>query len=144
MSLEILIMNREDAGRATHQRKAPPTAIISITDIHSPPNKFKNPPWLRAVLPLKFEDVYRGRGCMTPAQAREVRDFVLEVVPRVRRLIVHCEYGVSRSSGTAAAIRQYLTGGGDVILNDPRYSPNHTCYDLVLAALEGKAEDAGY
>jgi predicted protein tyrosine phosphatase len=129
------VKNRGDARLATMKTVAPITAIISITDIGSEKNSFRQQDWLKAVLEIQFNDVERGKGCITKKQAIEIADFVRSVYPQVERFIVHCEYGQSRSAGVAAAISKFYEGNSGGIFGNPAYYPNRTCYDYVLAAL---------
>lgn len=46
--------------------------------------------------------------------------------------IVHCDAGISRSSGVAAAILKAKTGDDSQIFNNPKYRPNMRCYRIVL------------
>ena len=64
--------------------------------------------------------------------AKNIVDFVLLWKDKVDKIIVHCEAGVSRSSGVCAAIMKALTGSDMEIFNNPRYYPNTTCYKKVL------------
>ena len=47
-------------------------------------------------------------------------------------MIVHCDAGISRSSGVAAAILKAKTGDDSQIFNNPKYRPNMRCYRIVL------------
>jgi len=87
----------------------PDTAVISVTD----PGKRAAalPVWFRAVLRLSFYDAVPGDefipvpvpGCFDRQMAAQIIDFVdhLHAAPEIRRLIVHCEEGVSRSAAIA-------------------------------------------
>jgi predicted protein tyrosine phosphatase len=132
------VKNRQDAARATIQTNAPTTAIISITDIGSEKNSFYPQSWLKAVLEIQFDDVESGRRCITKRQAEKIADFVRSGYPQVERIIVHCEFGISRSAGVAAAISKFYEGNSGGIFGNPDYCPNRTCYDFVLSALKDK------
>jgi predicted protein tyrosine phosphatase len=73
---------------------------------------------------------------MTEEQAAEIADFALKVKRKVKRFIVHCEYGQSRSAGVAAALSQYFEGHDNCIFLNRRYHPNRMCFRLVLEALK--------
>ena len=135
------IMNRHDASAATEEPDAPTTAIISITDCGDKKNTFDPAPWIKGVLEIQFDDVEAGsRNCITIAQGKEIANFVLRIKWGVERIIVHCEYGQSRSAGVAAAISTYLDGHDNGIFLDRRYYPNRTCYRVVLDALRKKGK----
>ena len=130
------IMSRIDASLATRAVDGPATVMISITDCGDKKNTFYPAEWLTDILELQFDDVLEGgRHCITVKQAREIADFVLRVRKKAERLIVHCEFGQSRSAGVAAAISVFLEGHDHGIFSNRRYYPNHTCYDYVLKAL---------
>lgn len=139
--MDYVIMNRIDAHRATYVKEAPNTAIISITDIAAESNKFYTQTWLKAVLDVKFDDVDAGHyGCITVKQADEIAMFSKCVYKQVERIIVHCEFGQSRSAGVAAAIRQCFEGNTGDIFESPAYCPNMTCYRYVLNSLTKKSK----
>ena len=48
-------------------------------------------------------------------------------------IIVHCDAGISRSAGVAAAIMKYLTGSDMEIFKNGKYQPNMWCYRKVLS-----------
>ena len=77
-----------------------------------------------------------GYGLMTDDHANQILDFVEEIKDRVELIVCHCEAGVSRSSGVAAAILRILTGSDDKIFNDRRYIPNIFVYRKILNAWE--------
>lgn len=118
-------------------------AIISITDPGSRPASIFRNPWPEMpVLRLEFHDVegnqedqegirmgvYRP---MTTMQATKVVDFVKDL--EVDILVVHCEAGISRSAGTAAACAVIL-GQSDAEFFEYPFNPNRHCYRLVLEA----------
>ena len=131
------IMNRKEARYASGETSAPTTAIISITDVGDEQNEFYPASWIYAVLHIQFDDVIeRGHNCITKTNAQEIAEFALENYDKAERLIVHCEFGQSRSAGVAAALCQHFEGHDNGISTDPRYFPNWTCYKYVLRALE--------
>ena len=129
-------MNRTDAQRATYVNDAPITAIISITDVDDGKNWFYPRPWILAIHEQQFNDVIDGnKHCITYEQAKEIAAFAHEYYKRVERIIIHCEYGQSRSAGVAAAISEHFEGHDSGIYTNPDYSPNPTCYSYVREAL---------
>ena len=112
------------------------TAIISISNILDEPVHFPNSKYLIAMLPLTFNDVSgREKFCMDEKVALQIKEFVDLISNKVDRLIVHCEFGVSRSAGIAAAILKAISGNDSAIFDDPKYVPNMHCYRLVMDAL---------
>ena len=51
-------------------------------------------------------------------------------------VIVHCDAGISRSAGVAAAILKYTTGDDSSIFQNGLYDPNIWCYRKTLEALK--------
>jgi predicted protein tyrosine phosphatase len=78
-----------------------PTILISISDTNSPDPVFQGQ--YHDVLRLKFFDTLDAQ-CMTDEQAAEVAAFLKRAFDAyVTEMVVHCEAGISRSAGTAAA-----------------------------------------
>jgi len=132
-----------------------PHAVISITDpTNKKPAKFELSEYLLSVLYVKcydidFSDGYMshtrsqimkkyGDGLFTDEHAMHIANFVLENKDSIGILICHCDAGISRSSGVAAAIQRALTGDDKEIFNDKRYIPNMHVYRKVLDAFLGK------
>ena len=137
--MQYEIMNRRGASLATREADAPNTVLISITDYDDEANKFSQTTWLKEILEIQFNDVEAGGfRCITKENAAEIADFVLRMGFDVKRIIVHCEFGQSRSAGVAAAISNFLEGHDNSIFINRKYYPNRTCYHYVLNALKKK------
>jgi predicted protein tyrosine phosphatase len=98
-----------------------------------------------AVLPIAFHDTDKdyfneamgiSLTAITLFHARKIKAFVDEWKDKVEAIVCHCEAGISRSSGTAAAIAVYLDGpGADVdIFDNKKYVPNMKVYNMLLNA----------
>jgi predicted protein tyrosine phosphatase len=134
--MQYEIMNRIKARQSTYNQGAPVTAIISITDIGSEKNKFYPQEWLKEVFEIQFNDVNEGqKHCLTRKQADEIAHFARRIYDKVDRIIVHCEYGQSRSAAVAAAISKFFDEDESGIYKNSAYRPNRTCYYYVLEAL---------
>lgn len=72
-------------------------------------------------------------------QAAEIAAFVKSILGSAEVLICQCDYGISRSAGVAAAVKQFLTGDGNKIFEDKCYEPNKLVYRKVFEALEREA-----
>lgn len=131
----IEIMNRENAKRESFKKDRPLTAILSITDCDKEPVVFNSSNWIYVVIHLQFDDVEKGENCINENDAFVINDFVLNVKNKVRRIIVQCEAGVSRSAGVGAAIMKYLNKDDMEIFKNGKYCPNMACYRMVLNAL---------
>ena len=135
--MEVCVMNRTDAIRYSYHPQDEQAVVISIStpfDRHS--EKIYPSPYNKivAVLPLLFDDVDGGKDCMTAEDAQKIAAFVKR--HEGKKIIVHCDAGVSRSAGIAAAILKHYTGDDRKIFDSPRYCPNMLCYRLTLNALE--------
>ena len=142
--LLIQVMSR--AGVIEYFRKPhnEALAVISISDCDKDSPILENKPdnGVAAHLKLKFDDVERGEAnCITEEDALKIVSFVRECAMVQNRLIVHCEAGVSRSAGTAAAIMKAINGNDWDIFDKPRYVPNMTCYRTVLNAFYTNGQD---
>ena len=133
----IQIMSRSNAIKYSEAQHDETAAIISISDIDKsfPVLENNTNNGIVARCKVKFDDVERGaNNCITKTDALKIVAFVLETALSQDRLIVHCEAGVSRSAGVAAAIMKALTGDDKEVFNNPRYVPNMTCYRAVINA----------
>ncbi|MBQ6494289.1 MAG: dual specificity protein phosphatase family protein [Erysipelotrichaceae bacterium] len=65
----------------------------------------------------------------------DMAHFIQEAKDNDCDIYCQCEAGVSRSAGTAMAIRDYYFNDGDVILKDWHYMPNYLLYYCVIRAL---------
>ena len=136
--MRVMVLDRMQA--TTYCRSTNPfeTVMISISTpgidywdepFISPENK------IRGILRLCFDDVDtpdRGQ-CMVEKDAQLVAEF-LRMHPE-KDVIVHCDAGMSRSAGVAAAILKWATGNDRSIFKDHWYHPNMLCYRLTLNSL---------
>ena len=97
-----------------------------------------------AILPLMFcdadhpgKDVYGyetlENDLMSDEDARKVARFA--EAHKDKRIIVHCDAGISRSAGVAAAIMKYYTNDDMNYFYSGQYCPNRWCYRKTLNAL---------
>jgi predicted protein tyrosine phosphatase len=99
---EFVVLSREDAeDYEPHAGEV----CISISDPDAPPARVSSR--FAAVLRLNFDDVTeRGEPSdilFAEDHAREIREF-LDSWPNARRVVVHCNAGVSRSPGVALGL----------------------------------------
>lgn len=145
--IEVYVMSRADAIEYCRGRHREPSVIISISD---PSMDYDEAPFrteenrVEDILPLCFsdaeepgKDVYGldvgEEDLMQEEDARKVARFVLD--HRDRRIIVHCDAGISRSAGVGAAIVNYFTGDARSFFESGRYEPNMWCFSKVMTAL---------
>lgn len=118
-----------------------PTIIISIRSTgDTPPKKLflHSNPQIKSFITLAFDDVttyHANYYPITEQQAVKIAKFVMRHKDSVEQIIVHCDAGISRSAGVAAAIAKYLNGSDDDFFVRSPYTPNMTCYHKVLFAL---------
>ena len=140
-------MSRAAAMRYCGQKHRTSAAMISISDPNMiytaspfcmPENRVED------ILPLSFcdadrpgKDVYGndtdGSDLMSDDDARSVALFVRQHMSE--RILVHCDAGISRSAGMAAAISKHLTGDDGEFFYSGQYRPNMWCYRKTLNAL---------
>lgn len=146
--MNVTVMSRYDAIKYCREQHDTPAVMISISDPYieyldggtfcTDQNK------ILAIQDVYFtdadkpgKDVY-DRDVNESDLINESHAFVikhlLKKFPNVD-VIVHCDAGISRSSGVAAAILKAYTGDDSQIFNSPRYRPNMRCYRVVLDEL---------
>lgn len=117
------------------------TVLISITDPKSDflPVKIQNQ--FKDVLNIQFWDMEEQIGNYKPINKEEatiVRNFIIN--NKDKNFVIHCEAGISRSSGVGLAVLlicefncdKYLMATSDnPIKSHHRYSPNYTVYDMI-------------
>jgi predicted protein tyrosine phosphatase len=124
-------------SRGAIERLSPhdvPHVVVSITTTAEDVAKIPSAPSCRGVLRLSFPDLdvplSDGPPLFCEEQAHAIWEFVLEHRPEVRRIVLHCDAGVSRSPAVAAAIARGL--GLDDAEFFKRYRPNMRVYRTLL------------
>jgi predicted protein tyrosine phosphatase len=124
-------------------------AMISITDPDSPEAKLRFDPNRIATLRLAFHDFTEEpeefEALMAEAEdqpgewvlpsaihAQAIVGFYRSVAPKIEKLIVHCEAGVSRSAAVGAALAHCLGQADEQFFS--RSHPNHRVRRLVIEA----------
>lgn len=139
MNPRFLILNRKLASEYTKNTEIPKTIIVSITDVESEPNHFYDNPNVVAIHRVQFQDVEKGeQGAITMLQAAGILGFVKAHLQNAEIVLVHCEGGVSRSAGVAAALMMIFKGDDIEVFENYKYCPNMTCYRSMLIAEYGE------
>ena len=137
---EIMVMNRVKARKYSFENHTQSSIIISITDPESERNHFCNryDNKIRRILHIQFDDIdikKDGYNPISDEDAIKITEFVKYYADIVDRIIVHCEAGVSRSAGCAAALMKYYFGDDEAIYSNPFYKPNSLVYRKILNEL---------
>ena len=135
----IEIMSREKARNFSSKPHNEKIAVISISDCdkESPELMHLKGNGIIAHFKIHFDDVEKNEQnyiVITDDGAKRIVKFINSIKNETDRLIVHCEAGISRSAGVAAATMKFLQGDDAPIFDNPKYCPNMTCYRKVLNA----------
>jgi predicted protein tyrosine phosphatase len=111
-----------------------PYAVISIMC------PFDNFPELKKgyvdLLRLKFLDIDQDELCgykgFDVTDANNILDFVEKNKSIVDTIAIHCNAGISRSSGVAAALSKIYNGDDTWVFKNRKYCPNLRVYSLLL------------
>lgn len=125
-------------SRGAIERLAPhdvPHVIISITTTADDVARLPSGDQCKGVLRLAFLDADAPRsddatGLFSTEHATAICDFVEQHRRVVRRIVVHCDAGLSRSPGVAAALAVCLGGSDEEFFR--RYRPNMLVYRRLL------------
>ena len=116
--------------------------VISITDTSLPEARLEG---TDNILRLSFHDIEKdilladnGKSyyAMTKEDGVLVVDFLKLMKDENTHLFVHCEAGISRSAGIAAAISKYWYNNDSRFFRDK--CPNRNCYKIVLERLHNQ------
>ena len=145
--MEIPAVSRARAIQYCRKKHGHSSVILSVSDpnVEDSSGPFMTPEKLaEAILPLCFCDADRpgtdvygnetdGSDLMSDDDARKVALFVTRHV--TDRIIVHCDAGISRSGGVAAAIAKWMLNDDSEFFYSGQYRPNMWCYRKTLTAL---------
>lgn len=116
-----------------------PKYVISVTDPRSKDAKIKAG-WIVDILRFQFSDIdneIEGAVMFTPEMAQQIVGFFIGIEDLdTAEIIVHCEAGISRNAGIAAAIARWW--GWDEQFFFDHYLPNRHFYRLVLEAFHSE------
>ncbi len=154
--LKVTVMSRRNAVLYCGQKNPDKSVMISISD---PRMVYDSEPFASPangiidILHLSFSDadsegldVYGNcvdeSDLMTDEDARRVAEFV--EAHKDAFILVHCDAGISRSAGVAAAILKHYTGDDSRVFKSGRHYPNMWCYRKTLNALHSYTPVPGY
>jgi len=137
--VKLLVLSRSLAGTYVPDL---PYLVISITDPHRQDAVLADSPLLGGILRLRFNDTshldapeiadcYVGNDILMCSQdAENILNFVKSRPPEIGLIICHCEFGISRSAGIAAALSRLLNHDDEFFFAN--YFPNIRAYNLLL------------
>ena len=151
--MELIVLSRSKTIQYCHAAHDQLAVIISVSD---PNMVYTTRPFcstenrICAILPLMFcdadrpgKDVYGNEtnvnDLMSNSDAKKVARFVR--LHKDKRIIVHCDAGISRSAGIAAAIMKHYTNDDAEYFYSGQYCPNMWCYRKTLEALVNEDTD---
>lgn len=147
--IQIEVLSRTKARKRFFGGHIDGVACIAITDYYAQ-SRFSRSVYPAKSLFLQFDDVEREHDGYIPIdqkQAEQIAKFIRMIYADeyVHTIVVHCEAGISRSAGVAAAILKWWIGDDSPIFDNNYYRLNMRCYRMVLNALFGDLEeiDAG-
>ena len=132
------IMSRKTCERYSTQNHEKSSIVISISspfDRVAPAICLNEKNKIKDILFLSFGDVEKEdspKHCMSLEDGKRIADFVNHYYSEVDQIIVHCDGGISRSAGVAAAIMRVKEGNDASVFRNKK--PNITCY---LRTLKG-------
>ena len=155
-NISIGVLSRFDASQYCKEPHKTDSAIISIStpnvDYTGYPVEAEADDENRVVAILSIEfmdadnpgdyDVYGSittiDDLMTDEDAKKIVAFVEKY--KDKRILVHCDAGISRSSAVTAAILKHYTGDDSMIFDSRWYNPNRWVYRKVLEAFESEVD----
>ena len=136
--MEFLITNRHSIKYLKPEVKH---IVISICEPDYPFPRLPENRQRRGLLQLKFTDIDKVDTAkqigqehllMTKDQAKEILSFVNKYKNKANLIICQCDGGVSRSSGTAAALSKILNNDDRWVFGSKNYIPNMYVYRLLM------------
>lgn len=143
--MKIHVTSRENINTLVSSLDSSNLIVISITD---PKNKDVLINHLEyKILRLKFHDMekdydedgkFPGIILFNESMAKQIVNFVNLHNPSL--IAIHCEVGISRSAGCAAALSRYYNDDDSMFFSGG-YLPNKLVYKTLLDLLNGKDND---
>lgn len=112
----ITVLSRDDAQQ--YRPKDGHVVMISISDPGSPLPQFFAEDTYGAMLRVQFHDIERMIPWLSfepicDSHAHDIARFILLSSRKACNLVIHCEAGISRSAGVAAAVCTYYGNTAD-------------------------------
>lgn len=138
-AIQLLVLSRDEVSIVAPQV---PYIVISITDPEKDDAVIADSSFQLAILRLKFHDIIGAKSislkdssstneiAMSQENAQAVLNFVCEHVENAKLIVCHCEAGISRSAGVAAALSRILNTQDEFFFDN--YWPNRWVYERLL------------
>lgn len=127
-AFQVEVLSRHEMSLKANE-EIPYACVISINTLGREHLDIATP-----VLYLDFNDTTDENG-ISMFDARKIAIFVSSNVAQGNKhIIIHCDQGISRSAGVAAAILKAYNMDEDIILKNSRYCINPRCYEYVCKA----------
>ena len=118
-----------------------PYVLVSICSADGTPSRLPGDANMRGVLRLRFDDADGGEGELFDSRHAELVEDFLRSHADVPVVAVHCDAGMSRSAGLAAALTK--AGGGDDSAFFGTRTPNMRVYRVMLNTMLERSENPG-
>jgi predicted protein tyrosine phosphatase len=133
--INLQVLNRNAAAKISPDV---PYIMISTIDVDSEDNVFEDNDNCKGIICRRFEDEDDSTRKYAPnaIDGSAIASFVKHYIDEVELIICHCEAGMCRSAGVAAAISKWANGDDEYFFTgDGGFIPNKLVYRLVLSSL---------
>ena len=135
--MRVYIYSRSDINRLLERGIDDKVAIISFADSKL---DFIDFPENANVIKIAFCDIRpfttsKSEYDNVLPEAKEIAAFIIKHRALNHDIVCQCDYGISRSSGCAAAIMEHYFNRGIDVFSDYRFTPNQFVYRRVLDEL---------
>ena len=142
--MEIYILSRIQLVEKLNGDFPSNTAVISFYDDGSKPINMKGKPVASISKCINDNRWARNPDKWQEEDFKEVAAFIIDCMNKGYDIICQCEFGVSRSSGCAMAIKEYYFKNGLEIFRNYDYYPNQIFFNNIynqLCLLNGNPKE---
>jgi predicted protein tyrosine phosphatase len=129
--IDFLVLNQQMA--TTYEPTIHPALLISISSIND--TFIEHADKYLDILRLKFHDIDRefpGMKLINEEDAIKILDFVNKYIDQAKFIVVHCNAGIPRSSGVAAALSLLIQSTEGDYYSNRTYYPNIAVKSLIV------------
>ena len=129
--MELIILSKDKVINFTSPLRYAVIGAVSPRDTHPP---LQEGYVARVQLYFYYIDFeHSSYPTIKEQDAVDVLDFVEKYKDKVDLFVIHCNAGISRSSGVAAALSFIYNGDDSWVFNDRRYLPNMKVREKILS-----------